>query len=44
MTNSNYRLTYLFSGLFAAVSLGLLLVVYHKFMKMGGPNAYVAPE
>jgi MFS family permease len=43
LTNSNYRLTFLLSGLFAAASLVLLIKVYRTFMAMGGPKGYVAP-
>ena len=42
-TGSNYKLTFLLSGLFSCVALALLLVVYNRFMTMGGPKGYVAP-
>lgn len=42
-TGSNYRLTFLLSGIFAVLSLVLLFKVYRTFMAMGGPKGYVAP-
>lgn len=42
-TGSNYRLTFLLSGVFAMLSLGLLVKVYRTFMAVGGPSGYVAP-
>src|SRR6185503_17196667 len=40
----NYRLTYVGSGVLAVVAVFVLLVVYQRFMKLGGPDGYVAPE
>ena len=42
-TGSNYRLTFLLSGIFAIASLLLLTRIYFKFMSLGGPGGYVAP-
>ncbi|MGC4030977.1 MAG: hypothetical protein QM754_04420 [Tepidisphaeraceae bacterium] len=42
-TGSNYRFTFLLSGIFSALSLVLLMKVYFTFMKLGGPAGYIAP-
>ncbi len=39
----NYRLTFLGSGILAALGLGSLLVVHHYFIKLGGPHHYIPP-
>ncbi len=39
-----YRHTYTISGVFALLGFLTLLVVHAKFMKLGGPKDYVAPE
>lgn len=39
-----YRYTYLLGSSCAAFSFILLLVLYLKFLKMGGPKYYVAPD
>ena len=39
-----YRYVYLMGSGFAAVGCVLLLVVYVKFLKLGGPKNYVAPS
>jgi hypothetical protein len=43
-TNRFYRLTFMFSCTMATVGVVLGLIVHTKFMKLGGPNGYVAPE
>jgi hypothetical protein len=43
-TGSNYRLTYIASCILAFATLAVLIVVYRKFMALGGPRGYVAPE
>jgi MFS family permease len=40
----NYRITFLASGVLASLGLVALVVVYHKFMQLGGPKNYVAPH
>jgi MFS family permease len=40
----NYRLTYVGSGVLAVVAVFVLLIVYRRFMQLGGPGRYVAPE
>lgn len=42
-TGSNYRITFLFSSLFAFAAVTMWSLVYRRFMAMGGPGAYVAP-
>lgn len=39
-----YRYTYTISGVLALLGFLTLLVVHAKFMKLGGPKGYVAPE
>ncbi|MEZ5277345.1 MAG: MFS transporter [Opitutaceae bacterium] len=39
-----YRLTFLMGGILASTGLLILLVVHHKFMKLGGPKNYKAPH
>lgn len=39
----NYRLTFLGSGILAALGLAGLLIVHHQFLKLGGPHHYVPP-
>jgi len=39
-----YRYTFLVSGGLAVAGFFVLLVAHGKFMKLGGPSAYVAPE
>jgi MFS family permease len=43
-TNRFYRLTFMFSCTMATVGVVLGLIVHAKFIKLGGPNGYVAPE
>lgn len=43
-TGSNYRLTYIAGGVLAAAAVVVMYIVYRKFMAMGGPDGYVAPE
>ncbi|AHF92913.1 MFS transporter [Opitutaceae bacterium TAV5] len=43
-TGSVYRHTFLAGGLLALVALASAIYVYGKFMKLGGPKGYVAPE
>jgi hypothetical protein len=42
-TGSNYRITFVWSFVFAAGAFVMLNVVYRKYMAMGGPEGYVAP-
>lgn len=42
--NRNYRFVYLFCSLMMATALWSTVVVYRKFMALGGPEGYVAPE
>jgi MFS family permease len=42
--NHNYRYTYFISAGLAMITLALLAIVHHKFMKQGGPDNYQAPE
>lgn len=44
LTGSNYRHVYTASAGLAVLAFATGLVVHVKFMKLGGPNAYVAPE
>jgi MFS family permease len=39
----NYRLTFVLGGLLATIGLCALVVVYHQFLKLGGPKNYIAP-
>lgn len=43
-TGNNYRLTFFFGAVLAALSLGAAFYVYRIFVRLGGPKAYVAPE
>jgi MFS family permease len=43
-TGDNYRLTYLIGFAMAAANLVVMFVVYRRYMAMGGPGGYVAPE
>ena len=43
-TGSNYRLTYVASSALAFATLAVMIVVYRKFMALGGPRGYIAPE
>ncbi len=42
-TGSNYRITFVFSFVFATAAVILLLKVYFRYQAMGGPSGYVAP-
>jgi MFS family permease len=44
LSGSNYRLTWLFGLILCGSAIMSLLVVYRKFMNLGGPGGYVAPE
>ncbi|HYD83522.1 MAG TPA: MFS transporter [Opitutus sp.] len=44
LSGHDYRHAYTASGIMALLSLLLGLVVHAKFMKLGGPKGYVAPE
>jgi MFS family permease len=39
-----YRYTYFMSSFFAALGCILYVVLYFKFMKLGGPQGYIAPD
>jgi len=39
-----YRYTFTMGGVLAGISLIAAWVVYRKFLRLGGPNGYVAPE
>jgi MFS family permease len=43
-THTNYRLTYAVSSVLAFTALGVMIVVHRKFMALGGPKGYVAPD
>jgi MFS family permease len=43
-TGNVYRYTFLSGGLLALAAFASLIVVYVRFMRMGGPKGYVAPE
>jgi hypothetical protein len=43
-TGSNYRLTYFVGFALAMVTVAVMAVLHHKFMALGGPAGYVAPE
>ena len=43
-SNHHYHYTFGMSGGIALLALGLFLVVYRRFMALGGPSGYVAPE
>jgi MFS family permease len=43
-TRSNYRLTYVVAASLAGITLVLMVILYRKFMSLGGPKGYVAPE
>lgn len=42
-SGSNYRLTFVAGLILCVTTIGLLCVVYARFMNMGGPKGYVAP-
>jgi MFS family permease len=42
--HSNYRDTFLMGFILSALALAVLAVLYRKFMALGGPKNYVAPE
>jgi hypothetical protein len=44
LTHKFYRLTFMFTFSLTLVALILGLIVHAKFMKLGGPKNYVAPE
>jgi MFS family permease len=44
LTGRNYRYTFVIGGLLALVALISAWLVYVRFMRLGGPNSYVAPE
>ena len=44
LSGHDYRYAYMASGIMAVLALLTGLVVHAKFMKLGGPKAYVAPE
>lgn len=43
LNHHNYRMTFLFSGLLAVGALIFYILVYRKFMQLGGPQHYRAP-
>ena len=43
-TGNVYRYTFLTSGIIGVLALVTLIIVYIRFMRMGGPKGYVAPE
>jgi len=43
-TGHNYSYTFYLGGAFAVAALLLLFALYQKFMALGGPTAYIAPE
>ena len=43
-TGNTYRYTYAMGGVLAAIALIAGWVVYRKFVRLGGPDGYVAPE
>ena len=40
----DYRYTFAVGGVIALLGFGATLVVYRRFMALGGPRGYVAPE
>lgn len=44
MTGNNYRHVYTASAVMGVLALATGLVVYAKFLKLGGPSGYVPPE
>jgi MFS family permease len=44
LTGKCYRLTFAAGGLFALIALAVSFFVYNRFMGLGGPKHYVAPE
>jgi MFS family permease len=44
LSGSQYRYTFLMSSSLAVVAAILMLTVHTRFMRLGGPQAYVAPE
>jgi MFS family permease len=43
-TGNNYRLTFILGLILCLTSFVLLLLVYRRFMALGGPRGYVAPD
>jgi MFS family permease len=43
LNHHNYRMTFLFSGLIAVGALVFYILVYRRFMQLGGPQHYRAP-
>jgi MFS family permease len=43
-THGEYRLTFLAGFVLTLLSIAAFLVLYRKFVALGGPNRYVAPE
>jgi MFS family permease len=43
-TGSQYRYTFLMSSVLAMVAAVLMLIVHARFMRLGGPKGYLAPE
>jgi len=43
-THHNYRLTYLASAIITAAALAAGLVLHSRFVALGGPKNYTAPE
>jgi MFS family permease len=44
LMHHDYRFIYLWASVFTTAALVATLVVYRKFMALGGPKGYVAPE
>lgn len=44
LSGHNYRLTFLMGGILAFLGLISLVVVHHKWIRLGGPKNYVAPH
>lgn len=40
----DYRYTFALAGIIAVMAVGSILMVYRRFMALGGPKGYVAPE
>lgn len=43
-TDSQYRYTYLVGSCYVALGIPLYIIVYRKFVALGGPENYVAPD
>ena len=43
LNHHNYRMTFLFSGLIAVGGLLFYIMVYRRFIQLGGPQHYLAP-